>query len=568
MRSAGSPDALGPRWFRARRADVPLARWLRLVTPGMLVTRSVVILALILAPSFTRLVCVDEPVRSVAVALLLAHIVTGALVVRCPWRRLAVAVAGAMLGVDALLSGVMLGAVTRMASPAIAVGVVVLAIGLQSGGWRAVCACVLGIGFGAAAAMWSEIGSPLVFSPAVSYSSALNVETSFAGTSAIGAGGWQFSTVLDVDTSFAGTAALVPPAYHFTTRLDVDTSFAGGPAMGLPAPLFVPALLLACIALCVGNGVSLVRVRRERHRTTEDRGRGGMPAMKMLLLCIVAAALLCTTRAAAECQPSGRNLFAAGLEALSAGDVSAATKSFYILVETQPDCAEAHNNLAVAFVEEGRLDEAKVQLHAALRVRPDYPLARRNLVRLDAMLAARAQGSAAAQLAVPPQGGAETEAVAAPEPVVQIAVPSPPAQPAALARADALPKRPSPTSIATTTPTASGGSGVNQRPTTVCIIEPEQSRVCVEERDGTNGASAESCYPIQAAAVSTWPRWLVASEVTGNRIRLLDESGQTRLEIVAGDTSATSDVLRLQQSDFEALAPHILPWWTKWVVLD
>ncbi len=278
--------------------------------------------------------------------------------------------------------------------------------------------------------------------------------------------------------------------------------------------------------------------------------------MKMLPLWIVAAAVLCATPAAAECQPSGRKLFAAGLEALSAGDVAAAIRSFYILVEVQPDCAEAHNNLAVAFVEEGRLDEAKVQLHAALRARPDYPLARRNLARLDTMLAAPAQGSA------------ETEAAAAPEPTAEIAVPSPPAQPTARPTADVVPQLPSATSTAITTPTASGGAGVGPRSTAVCIIEPEQSRICVDERNAANGTSVESCYPIQAAAVRTWPRWLVASEVMGKRIRLLDESGQTRLEIVAGDTPATNDVLRLQQSDFDALAMHIAPWWTKWVVLD
>jgi hypothetical protein len=239
----------------------------------MLVSRSVVILALILAPSFTPLVHVDRPVRSVAAALLLAHIVAGVFVVRCSRRRLAIAVAGAMLCVDAVLSGVMLGAVTQPASPSVAIGAVVLAIGFQTGGWRALCLCGVGMGLGVAAAMASDVGTPLLFSPTLSYSTALNVETSFAGTAATGTAAWVFPTVLDADTSFAGTSALVPPAYHFTTRLEVDTAFAGVSATGSSAPLFVPGLALACIALCVGNGFNLLRLRRARHRIAKHRER-------------------------------------------------------------------------------------------------------------------------------------------------------------------------------------------------------------------------------------------------------------------------------------------------------
>ncbi len=273
MRSLGSPDAPRSRWFQASQAEIRLARWLRLTTPGMLLSRGVVTLALILAPSFTLLVHIDKPVRSVAAALLLAHIVAGVFVVRCSCRRLAIAVAGAMLCLDAILSGVMVGAAAQANSPSVAIGVVVLAIGFQTGGWRALFACGVGIGLGVAAAVSSDIGTPLVFSPTASYSTALNVETSFAGTPAIDTAGWEFPTVLDVDTSFAGTSALVPPAYHFTTKLDVDTTFAGLPATGGSAPLFVPALVLACIALCLGTGVTLLRVRRERHRIAEDRER-------------------------------------------------------------------------------------------------------------------------------------------------------------------------------------------------------------------------------------------------------------------------------------------------------
>jgi hypothetical protein len=250
VRGTASPGAPDRRWFQGGRPDLPLARWLRLTTPGTLISRSAVILALILAPSFTLLVHVDKPVRFVAAVLLFVHVVAGVFVLRSSCPRLAIAVAGALLCVDAVLSGVMLGADGRMSSPPVAIGMVVLAIGFQTGGWRALCVCSIGLGLGVAVAIWSDMGAPFVFSPALSYSTALNVET-----------------------SFAGTRALARPVYHFSTRLKVDTSFAGGPAIGQSARLFVPALVLACIALCAGNGVTLLRVGRERHRMERDRER-------------------------------------------------------------------------------------------------------------------------------------------------------------------------------------------------------------------------------------------------------------------------------------------------------
>ncbi len=271
----------------------------------------------------------------------------------------------------------------------------------------------------------------------------------------------------------------------------------------------------------------------------------------------LAVAMLCAATAVADCQPGGRNLYTAGLEALSAGDLAAAARSFYRVSESQPDCAEAHNNLAVVFFEQGRIDEAEVQLHAALRANPDYQLARRNLERLSALRATRPQLAAA--------GDAEPAA----EPIVEAAAPTP--SPEATPRHSPAVHSPPPSPAAAGSPTATAATSGNPGLHTpaVCIIEPAENRLCVQERTAAGGSALdESCFPIRSAAVHAWPKWVVAGAVMANRIRLLDETGQTRLEIVADDTAVTTDVLRLEQPDFEALARKVVPWATKWVVLE
>ncbi len=281
-----------------------------------------------------------------------------------------------------------------------------------------------------------------------------------------------------------------------------------------------------------------------------------MSRARMLRLWFVGSMIYGAT-AVADCQPGGRNLYTAGLEALSAGDLAAAARSFYRVSEAQPECAEAHNNLAVVFFEQGRIDEAEVQLHAALRVNPDYQLARRNLERLAALRATR------------PQLAAPADAEPAPEPLVEAPAPtaSPEATPRHTPAGRNLPA--SPTVPMSTTPTAAAAANSGPRTSAVCIIEPAENRLCVQERTAVSGSAVdESCYQIRSAAVHAWPKWVVAGAVMANRIRLLDETGQTRLEIVADDSTVTTDVLRLEQPDFEALAKKVVPWSTKWVVLE
>src|SRR5215470_1436497 len=103
---------------------------------------------------------------------------------------------------------------------------------------------------------------------------------------------------------------------------------------------------------------------------------------------LIAFSVLASARVGADCLPAGRSAFAAGLEALHRNDLPAAAKLFYQLVEEQPTCAEARNNLAVVFMEEGRGEEAAAQLREALQLKPDYPRARLNLQRVEALLAA------------------------------------------------------------------------------------------------------------------------------------------------------------------------------------
>src|SRR5207247_3689871 len=102
-------------------------------------------------------------------------------------------------------------------------------------------------------------------------------------------------------------------------------------------------------------------------------------------------------------------------------------------------------------------------------------------------------------------------------------------------------------------PPAARTATSESRGANACVIEPGNNRVCVYQRAGDVIAN-DQCYTFTAMQVRAWPRWLVASEVQPTRIRLLDESGQTRLEIVARDTAVNGDVLRLQQGDFESLA--------------
>jgi tetratricopeptide (TPR) repeat protein len=71
------------------------------------------------------------------------------------------------------------------------------------------------------------------------------------------------------------------------------------------------------------------------------------------------------------------------------GRLDEAVRSYREALRIDPGTVEAGNNLGLALWEMGRLDEAIAEFRAALRSDPDFALARQNLDRLEAALAAR-----------------------------------------------------------------------------------------------------------------------------------------------------------------------------------
>jgi tetratricopeptide (TPR) repeat protein len=269
---------------------------------------------------------------------------------------------------------------------------------------------------------------------------------------------------------------------------------------------------------------------------------------------MILAALAAAGPAYGDCRAGGRKQFTAALQALARDDLAMAARLLLELVEAQPDCAEVRNNLAVVFVEQGRLQDAADQLEEAIRARPHYALAQRNLQRVDALLQATAVAHRSVETPTPPLLPSMTPTEAFAEAEVSSANGPPTAPPVSTTTRTAAAATPSPTQN-------------NARGTTVSVIEPSHNRICVHQRN-SDGISDETCYQIAVAQVRTWPRWLVATEVTPQRIRLRDESGQMRLEIVRENVPVTGDAVRLRPADFDAFAQRIVPWRTAWVILE
>lgn len=250
----------------------------------------------------------------------------------------------------------------------------------------------------------------------------------------------------------------------------------------------------------------------------------------MVWVWLVIAVLLGAPSAVAQCPPSGRSAFAAGLEALGRGDLPAAAARFDAIVKAQPDCAEARNNLAVVFVEQGRIDEAAYQLRRALRVRPDYYRARLNLERVEALLAAQ-QREASGEDSLGPA--------------------------AARSPATAPPGQAVPSTIAALEPLGA----------TACVVEPGQGRVCLYRR-APRAIVGEECYPTASVDVRGQPHWMMVSDVRRERIRLVDELGHERLKVIPDTASVTGDAVQLREADFDSLAGKVVPWRTVCVVWE
>ena len=236
------------------------AQWLRLTAPGMLVTRGIVLAALIVAPAVTSHVAVDPRVRVVAPALLLAH-AAGVLSVR-GGEGFSALISVLLLACDGVLCGALVRGLPELRGPGLPLICVVLAIGFQTAGWSAMLGCLGAVVAGVAAGAWLRLDTPLMLSPRLVFPTALSVESLFAGVPTVATATPMFPTVLSAEPSFAKALAVTTPFYWLPTTLSVETYFAGAPAMGSVAALFMPTVVVAVFAVGLGGGLNLRRVRR------------------------------------------------------------------------------------------------------------------------------------------------------------------------------------------------------------------------------------------------------------------------------------------------------------------
>jgi len=362
--------------LRPRRDDVFLRRtWLALVAPGVLIPRAVIAAAVIVVPWCMSTVQVAPLARVVAAGLLVAQVSTTLGMQRQSGNR-AAGIFTAALAAEVLLCGLLLGGERELSGVGLPMAVVVLALCFVVAGWAGVGVGALLVAAGSAAAAGLGLSAPVASPDTL-----------------------VFGTTLSVETTYAGSPAVDAAVLWFPTALHVETSFGGVSGLGWSAALLAPVLAGAAVALGLGVVMSLWRVRRACAVPPDGaRTSGGLARVGLPLLLLVTA-----STAAAQCEPAGRARFIKGLEVLSHGDLPAATRVFYELVQAQPSCPEARNNLAVLFVEQDRLDEAAQQLQRALQVNPGYERARVNLARVEALLKERQERSERGVPVLPPE---------------------------------------------------------------------------------------------------------------------------------------------------------------------
>ncbi len=261
---------------------------------------------------------------------------------------------------------------------------------------------------------------------------------------------------------------------------------------------------------------------------------------------VVLALVMAASQVWAECLPSGRSTFAAGLEALNRGDMKTAFARFEEVVKEQPDCAEARNNLAVVLFEMGAPDEADKQLRQAVELNPDYARARSNLRRVE--------GSFHGQTAHPEIETALTEAERATPSAVQTVAPTTGAAAAATPDVPSAAPQVPPNLVA-----------LEPQDATACLLDAAHKELCVYRRAQT-GIVKDACYPILSTKVPTWPAWITASDQTAKRIRLVDDTHHRRLRVVPVGVEM-DDSVQLLQRDFDKLTSKVRPWRSGWVVL-
>lgn len=256
-----------------------MAVWLVVTAPGMLLTRSVATLMLIVAAGANVFEVDPRRVMAAGAGYLAVHAVATLWMVRRPGRR-AIALALALLVVDAAMAGGLLSSGPVWRGPAIAVAALAIGISFEATAWRGVLlnGCVIVVVLGVMA--WSgRVPSPPPVRP---YSPALSVERSFAGARIPSSVAATFAGLLSVETRFAG-APVRAATGHLSPLLSVERSFGGVELerRTIRAPsVFIPAALLAAaVALIVGNIANLARSHRTRTAVASAMVAAGRPAL-------------------------------------------------------------------------------------------------------------------------------------------------------------------------------------------------------------------------------------------------------------------------------------------------
>ncbi len=217
-----------------------LAAWVALTAPGILLTQTILAATLVAVPWITASVYVAPAVSGAAVALLLAEYVSAVFLYRAGVRVLAAAAFVALLGVEAVGAGVLLGVDLQPRSPALAIAVAVVAMSWMAGGPMGTVGAAIGVAAGLAGAARTPMLEPLLTSGSMGFSPTLNVQSWLATVPALATTTVSFPTTLSVETFYAGTPVLV----------------------GSSTPLLLPALALSLLAVFLGGGVNVLRGRK------------------------------------------------------------------------------------------------------------------------------------------------------------------------------------------------------------------------------------------------------------------------------------------------------------------